>query len=130
MLLSDGEGLVGVYFEKLDIENLGAGICRAVGVVHAVGNIAVCPGKRLGRVLRRRGESRAPLSRLAVPALGVSVSVGLHTIRLSIRRPDAGGDVALEECAASGDRLRCLRLGRLRRGRLGRLGRARGRPCQ
>jgi hypothetical protein len=41
VLLSYGKGLVGIRFEKLDIENLGAGIRRAVGVVDAVRNLAV-----------------------------------------------------------------------------------------
>src|ERR1700675_1260403 len=71
VLLSDCEGLISIYFEKLDIENLSTGIRRAVGVVDSMRNIAVCTGKGLGRVLGRRGESRTPLSRLAVPALGV-----------------------------------------------------------
>src|ERR1700687_6100270 len=120
VLLGDGQGLVRVYFEKLDVENLGAGIGRAVGVVDAVRNIAVGPGIGLGLAQRRRSESDAPLSRLAVSALGTS---GFRAIRLSVLRPSARGDVALVERAASGDCLRRLWLSRLCRCRLARLGR-------
>ena len=39
MLLSDGEGFIGIGFEKLDVENLGAGVGRTVGIVDAVRDI-------------------------------------------------------------------------------------------
>src|ERR1035437_4831290 len=41
VLLGDREGLVRIYLEGLDVENLGGGIRRTVGVVDTVRDIAV-----------------------------------------------------------------------------------------
>src|ERR1035437_7802325 len=60
VLLGDGEGLVGIDLEGLDVENLGGGIRRTVGVVDTVRDIAVAPGIGLNGVQRRRGESNLP----------------------------------------------------------------------
>src|SRR5580704_2765486 len=99
MFLGDIEGLVGIRFEKLNIEDRGRGVAGTIAVldtgVHtarAIRRINAIPSERFQAMLQSRCETTLPHGRFSVVSVGLWRRLRFEAKRLCIAGPAMGGD--------------------------------------